>query len=177
MENLDKYDLLKYELFECLLPGMLYTGSMKERESFIEELEKEEENLIRHLLKKMCEEDGVPYAFADDAFPIHLFEQGGIHLIEIELPESNSQINQVLRAYIVYVNERTQENKMHWRYFLIKKFCGTGKIHILYVSPDNEMLLGNELTSRADDRKYEHKCLIRTFVSVMIEELGVAKKS
>ena len=53
MENLNKYDVLKYELFECLMPDMLYTGSMNERVSFIEELERDEENLIRHLLKKM----------------------------------------------------------------------------------------------------------------------------
>ena len=132
MGNLDKYDMMKYEFFECLMPDMLYTGNWEERVSFIEELEKGEENLIRHLMRKMCEEDGVPYAFEEDAFPIHLFEQGGIHLIEIELPESNSQINYVLRAYIVYVNERTPENNMHWRYFLVKKFCTDGKIHILY---------------------------------------------
>ena len=76
MENLDKYDMLKYELFECLLPDMLYTGSMKEKVSFIEELERDEENLIRHLLEKMCEEDGVPYAFEEDAFQIQKFPVG-----------------------------------------------------------------------------------------------------
>ena len=170
MENLDKYDMLKYELFECLLPDMLYTGSMKEKVSFIEELERDEENLIRHLLEKMCEEDGVPYAFEEDAFQIQKIEQGGIHFIEIEIPESSPQINYVLRAYILYATGRIKENKIHWRYFLVKRFCADGKVHILYVSPDRELLLGDELTG---DKKQEHRCLARTFLSVMAEEMGV----
>ena len=170
MGNLDKYDMLKYELFECLLPGMLYTGSMKEKVSFIEELERDEENLIRHLLAKMCEEDGVPYAFEEDAFQIQKFEQGGIHFIEIEIPQSNPRINYVLRAYILYANERVNESRIHWRYFLVKRFYTDGKIHVLYVSPDREILLGDELTG---DKEHEHRCLARTFLSVMVEEMGV----
>ena len=174
MENLNKYDVLKYELFECLMPDMIYTGSMNERVSFIEELERDEENLIRHLLKKMCEEDGVLYAFEEDAFEIQKFEQGGIHFIEVEIPQSNAQINSVLRAYILYANERVIESRMHWRYFLVKRFYTDERIHILYVSPDKEILLGDELTLHAGDKKYEHRCLAKTFLSVMVEEMGIA---
>jgi len=175
MEKLDKYDILKYELFECLLPGLLYKGALEERCALITELEDEKENLIEQLLRRMCTEDDIEYPFKEDAFQIHKYEKGGVHFIEIKIPESNHQINYVLRAYILYAKEREAEERMHWRYFLVKKFCGKGNVHIFYVTPDIEMLMGDELTDRADDRKYEHRCLVRLFLNVLIEELGIGE--
>ena len=176
MEEFNKYDVLKYELFECLLPGLLYTGTLEEQLSVITELEDEKENLIQQLLGRMCEEDGIEYPFEEDAFRISRYEQGGVHFIEIAIPESDPQINYALRAYILYANEREVKERIHWRYFLVKKFCEKGHVHILYVTPDREMLLGDELTDRVDDREYERRCLARNFFAVLVRELGIGEK-
>ncbi len=171
MDDFNKYDILKYELFECLLPRLLYRGTPEEQLAFITELEDEKENLIQLLLGRMCEEDGIEYPFDEDAFQISMYEQGGVHFIEIAIPESDPQINYALRAYILYAHERQSEEKIHCRYFLIKRFCDKGNIHILYVTPGEEVLLGDELTDCVDDREYECRCLARNFFTALIGEL------
>lgn len=180
MENSVKYDLLKYELFEGLLPGLIYTGSKEEQLALIEELEVSGKNLMQDLFSKLCEQDDIPYPFDEEVFQVSRYEQGGIHFIEIEIPESDPQISHDLRAYILYISEHETKEKNHWRYFIVKRFGSQGYIHILYITPGEEPLLGDELTKHPENREYERRRMARTYLSVLMnesEQLGEGKGS
>lgn len=168
MERKMKFDILKYELFEYLLPKLLYTGLKEEQLAIIEELEDSAENIVQQMYCKLCEEEGIPYPFDEDAFQIHRYEQGGIRYIEIEIPKSDPQISYALRAYILYTHERETGAKTHWRYFLIKKFGDKGHSHILHINPDEEIQLGDEVTDHINDKEYERRCMARSYLAVLV---------
>ena len=171
----NKYDVLKYELFEQLLPEMFYTMKEEERDLFIEELENTSGNEIYDLFKRLCKEDKVNCSYEEKDFAINRFERGGVRFIEMCVPESTAQINQVLRVYILIACERKNEEKKHMRYFLVKKFFENGMVHIMYITPDNELMLGDELTNHMDDKEYEYCSVARNFIMVLLNKLIVGK--
>lgn len=171
----DKYDVLKYELFEQLLPEMLYTMAEEEREILIEELENTSENEIFDLFSRLCKADKVNCPYEEKDFSINRFEKGGVRFIEMRVPESSAQINQVLRAYILIAHERKNEEIKHMRYFMVKKFFQNGMVHVMYITPDNEVMLGDELTNHMDDKQYEYRTVARNFIMVLLNELIVGK--
>lgn len=169
--DFDKYDMLKYELFEQLIPDMLYTGSDKEREMFLEGLEDKAGNMAYCLFKRLCDEDKVLCPYDKEDFSMDWFEEGGVHFTEITVPEASPEINYVLRAYVVKTYERQNSNKKHFRYFVVKRFHDNGMIHVLYFSPENEWLLGEELTNHVEDKEYEHRSVARSFIIILMNEL------
>ena len=106
MGNYDKYDLLRCEFFEYLLPGLVYGGTQEEQLQLLQSLEDDGSGLIHYLFDKLCKEDGVEYPYTDNDFKVNMIERGGIHYIQICLPGYNPEINDVRRAYIVYLNDR-----------------------------------------------------------------------
>lgn len=171
MLEFDKYDMLKYELFEQLIPDMLYTGPDEIQQLFLQELENEEENHVYELFCKLCDEDEVPCPYGEHSFSIERFEEGGVQFIEITVPPSSYQINHVLRAYVLIAHERKNPEVKHLRYFIVKKFLEKGMVHVMYISPEGESLLGDELTSHIENRKYEHHAVARNFFMVLLNEL------
>lgn len=171
----DKYNVLKYELFEQLLPEMFYTMKEEERDLFIEELENTSGNEIYDLFNSLCKEDKVNCPYEEKDFAINRFERGGVRFIEMCVPESSAQINHVLRAYILIAHERKNEEIKHMRYFMVKRFFQNGMVHVMYITPDNEVMLGDELTNHMDDKKYEYRTVARNFIMVLLNELIVGK--
>lgn len=167
----DKYDLIKYEIFEELFPELLYKINQEEREKIIEELEISSENKIYELFNRLCEEEKIDCPYDKNDFTIHRFEEGGIQFIEISVPEPSHQINHILRAYIMVVRERGNEEKKHMRYFVIKRFFKDESVHVMYVTPDKEVMLGDELTDHMDDKAYEHRAVARNFIVVLLNEI------
>lgn len=166
--NYDKYDLLRYEFFEYLLPGLVYGGMQQEQLSLLKALEEIGSEFIHSLFDELCKEDGEEYPYTEKDFKVNLLERGGIHYIQIFLPGYNSKINDVLRAYILYTNDRETNEIVEWRYFLIKRFWNGGKIHIWYIAPDDEKYLGDELTDKADEMEYEYWRLARNYMMVLL---------
>ena len=48
-------------------------------------------------------------------------------------------------------------------------------VHIMYITPDNELMLGDELTNHMDDKKYEYRTVARNFIMVLLNELIIGK--
>jgi len=173
--KIDKYDMLKYELFELLLPEFLYTVSEEVRNLFLEELESESENLVYDLFYKLCKEDKVPCPYGKDDFAIEKFDKEGILFCVINVPESSAQVNQVLRIYILSAREREKPEVKHVRYFFVKRFCNPDIVHVMYVSPNGEPMLGKELTDHLEDRKYEQRTIAKEFILLLANEMIVKK--
>ena len=173
--KIDKYDMLKYELFELLLPEFLYTVSEEVRNLFLEELESESENLVYDLFYKLCKEDKVPCPYGKDDFAIEKFDKEGILFCVINVPESSAQVNQVLRIYILSAREREKPEVKHVRYFFVKRFCNPDIVHVMYVSPNGEPMLGKELTDHLEDRNYEQRTIAKEFILLLANEMIVKK--
>lgn len=61
------------------------------------------------------------------------------------------------------------------RYFMVKRFFQNGMVQVMYINPDNEVMLGDELTNHMDDKKYEYCTVARNFIMVLLNELIVGK--
>lgn len=170
IEKYNKYDLLKYELFEQLLPRLLYTLSEEQKKVFLEEIEAEAGNMVYELFKRLCDEDGIDCPYCEDDFPAEAVHEGGLSFISVAIPESEFQVNQVLRVYFLTAHERQNHEKQHTRYFYIKKFIDKGMVHVMYISPKEEPMLGDELTNHMDDRAYERRALARNFMIILMDE-------
>lgn len=171
MEKFDKYDMLKYELFEQLIPTLLYEEENNVGKLLLEELENEADRAVYDLFCRLCEDDKIdcPYEISD--FAIKKYEMSGIRFIELSLPESNDQINHVVRAYVLIAHERKNPEIEFVRYFIIKKFRDKGQIYVMYVSAEDELQLGTDLTDYADDREYERRAVGRDYLMVLSKEL------
>ena len=169
MGNYDKYDLLRCEFFEYLLPGLVYGGTQEEQIQLIETLEADGSGLIHYLFDKLCKEDGVEYPYTGNDFKVNMIERGGIHYIQICLPGYNSEINDVLRAYILYTHDRETDAIVEWRYFLVKRFWNGGKVSILHIAADDEKLLGDDLTDKENDMENEYRKLAKNYAVLLME--------
>ena len=165
-----KYDCLRFELFESLLPQMLYCGAEKEKEEFFSSLEQDGRTLVHDMYKILCEDDGVPYPYEEKDFKVEIFERGGINILQILLPPYNPNINNVLRAYLLYT--KYGDGRDTKRYFVIKRFKD-GNISILYINAKMEALLGEDLTEHTGDTEYEYKKLVSDYAKILILELGM----
>ena len=62
------YDYLRQELFEELIPKMLYKGTEEESSRFFQQLFQENKRLVRDMFQTLCEADGVPYPYHNKDF-------------------------------------------------------------------------------------------------------------
>ena len=177
MGNYDKYDLLRCEFFEYLLPGLVYGGTQEEQIQLIETLEADGSGLIHDLFDKLCKEDGVEYPYTGNDFKVNVIERGGIHYIQICLPGYNSEINDVLRAYILYTHERKSGKQVHWKYFLVKRFWNGGIINILYVDHQGERWLEDKVLQDTKDMEYEYQNLAKEYLRMLILEVQIILSS
>lgn len=171
MKEFDKLDLLKSELFECLLPAMVYRGEAVVRELVLDNLESEYQDSVYKLFERLCEEDGINCPYTEEAFKIDRVEEGGLQFIIMSLPESHHKVNQILRAYIVYAWERKNPEKRQVRFFYIKRFCNNDEIYVMYVSPTGEIMLGDEVTNYMGDVVAERRIVARSFIVDLLNEL------
>ena len=176
-EELDynKYDLLKYELFEQLLPSLLYSLDEEKYKMFMEDLTSETVNLVYQLFAKLCKEDKVECPYKKEDFAIDIVDEAGLEFVIVSIPAWSPQINSVLRIYIITATERENPDKKHTRYFYIKKFADKGMVHVMYVSPSDELLLGDEVTNHVGDMAYERRTVARNLMVMLIDELHLRK--
>ncbi len=53
-KDYDGYDCLRYELFETLIPAMLYKGTKKERDEFFGFLKQDGKTFIHDMYQTLC---------------------------------------------------------------------------------------------------------------------------
>lgn len=85
----DRYDCLRYELFETLIPAMLYKGTEKERDEFFGFLKQDGKTFIHDMYQTLCEDNGLPYPYGKPDFEVRIFERGGVNILQILLPPYN----------------------------------------------------------------------------------------
>ena len=167
-KDYDGYDCLRYELFETLIPAMLYKGTEQEQDEFFGFLKQDGKVFIHDMYQTLCEDDGLPYPYDNSDFGVRIFERGGVNILQILLPSYNPNISDILRAYFIFTKRDNSRDTR--RYFLIKQFKN-GKIFILYANPECEMMLGEELTEHIEDMEYEYWRLVRSYAKTMLWEM------
>ena len=105
----DRYDCLRYELFETLIPAMLYKGTEKERDEFFGFLKQDGKVFIHDMYQTLCEDDSLPYPYENPDFEVRIFERGGVNILQILLPPYNPNINDILRVYLLLQGVMTAE--------------------------------------------------------------------
>ena len=164
----DGYDCLRFELFETLIPAMLYKGTEKDKNEFFGFLKQDGKAFIHDMYQTLCEEDGLPYPHEKAEFEAEVIERGGVNILQILLPPYNPNISDILRAYLLFAKHGDSIDTR--RYFVIKRFKN-GKIFILYANPQCEQLLEEELTEHTGDMEYEYWKLVRTYAKVILLDM------
>ena len=165
-----KYDCLRHELFETLIPEMLYRGTQKEKDEFFKFMKQDGKALLRDMYGIMCEDDGVPYPDGKIEFGVEVFNRGGVNILQILLSPYNPNISDILRAYILYM--KRGDGRGTKRYFVIKRFKD-GTVFNLYVSAEMIVLRGEELTEHIGDMEYEYHKLVCDYAKILVLELGI----
>lgn len=167
------YDYLRHELFEVLIPRMLYKGTGEENSQFFQLLFRENKQLIRDMFQTLCEDDSVPYPYHDTDFDTEILRRGGIQFLQIVLPPGSPEISDVLRAYLMCATKG--DGSPIIKYFVIRRF-EDGSVFILNITPEAEELLGEELTEHIGDMEYEYWRLVRDFARMVIRDMRAGTK-
>lgn len=167
------YDYLRWELFEKLIPSMLYKGTEEQKEEFFQSLIHDGKNVIHSLYDIICEEDKLPYPYEKEDFEVNVFERGGINFLQILFPSYNPNINDILRTYLLF--SKLADGSYMIRYFVIKRFR-SGNVFNIYVTPEEENLLGEELTDHVGDMEYEYWKLARDYSKIVLQDIMLDKK-
>ena len=164
----DRYDCLRYELFETLIPVMLYEGTEKEKDEFFGFLKHDGKNFIHDMYQTICEDDGLPYPHEKTDFEVEILERGGVNILQIILPPCNPNINDILRAYVLFAKHGVSIDTR--RYFVIKRFKN-GSIFILHINLELEKVLGEELTEHTGDMEYEYWKLVCDYAKTIVWDM------
>ena len=70
----DRYDCLRYELFETLIPAMLYKGTEKERDEFFGFLKQDGKVFIHDMYQTLCAVKYGHTGSVSKVFPHHFIE-------------------------------------------------------------------------------------------------------
>lgn len=167
------YDYLRYELFEILIPRMLYKGTRRENNKFFQLLLQEKKKLVHDMYQTLCEDDGLPYPYEQEDFEVEIFSRGNINVLQILLPPNNPDISNILRVYLLFT--KCTDKGLIKKYFVIKKF-DNGRIFNLHITSDIEGVLGGELTAHIGDMQYEYWLLVRDYIRTIVQDMRTEKK-
>ena len=157
----------RYELFEVLLPSLLFTGDEEDQESALHELKSGGNDLIYDCFAELCDMDQVTCPYEKDDFQVNYFNRGGVDFVQILLPEMEPKddINDLLRVYLLSANNQGEQID---KYFIVKTFADTGQTFIIYKDKPMDLgTLGFELTDKLGDMEHEYWLLARQFVSLL----------
>lgn len=118
------------------------------------------------LFEEICREDKIACRYKRRDFKARCVERGGITMAEVDLPEHETKLNNILRVYLLFV-ERGGEAWFR-KYFLIKRFAD-GRAYILHVDEKGEGFLVEELTPFLGDREYEYWRLANSYAGMVLQ--------
>lgn len=161
-----KFMRLYHDFFEILLPCMIYKGNETEKEDFIDALWKDGKELVHVLFYNLCRENGI--SCPDKTFAVRSFKKGGINIIQISILLYDTNISDILRVYLLFTE---CDGKRIWRkYFVIRQFENS-KIFIMYVTPQIEQLLGEEVKECNNDISYEYWRIVNIYTRLVIRDM------
>jgi len=159
-EQFDRYDFLRYELFELLIPKLLYKEAQEQNEEFFNLLLNKGKDFLHEIYNTLCEDDNLPYPYEKQDFEVRILKRKGVKLLQILLPSYNSAINDILRVYILFMENK--DGRVCKKYFVIKRFAN-GNIFNLHITPEDKKRLGEELTEHIGDLEFEYGKLISDY--------------
>lgn len=165
MEKYDQYGYLRYELFEELIPRMLYHGTEEEQEEFFQLLCRDGGKLVYSMFQALCEDDGLSCPYCQEDFATQTLKRGGFHILQMLMPLEDPGAFGVLRAYLVYMPQ--DDGTVVRRCFVVKRFQN-GNIFNVVIPPESEAFLGEELTGHDGDMEYEYWRLVADFTKFLI---------
>lgn len=115
----------------------------------------------------------MPYPYEKEDFEVNVFERGGINFLQILFPSYNPNINDILRTYLLF--SKLADGSYMIRYFVIKRFR-SGNVFNIYVTPEEENLLGEELTDHVGDMEYEYWKLARDYSKIVLQDIMLDRK-
>lgn len=149
----DYHDRLRWELFEKLMPQMLYCGDDDERNKIFESLREDAQGLTYYIYQSVCGIDKEECRYKAEDFQAEVLSRGNIGMIKIRLPEHNPDVSDILRVYVVY-SEKADELSSRL-YFIVKRFV-EGQVVIMYINSQLEALSVEEITDHAGNMEYEY---------------------
>lgn len=165
-ERDNKIDILKYELFQVLLPKIIYNGKEKEDIEFFSDLIEDGNQLIFEMFSFLCKEDKVRCPFRLQDFKVETIKWENTKITKIEIPGYNYEINNILRAYIFFSTDKEDKNRVKWKkYFLIIQFKDRKK-YIVYIDSKGKMCLGKELLEQDIEKEIWH--VVKTYVELLV---------
>lgn len=156
---------LRYELFDKLLPMMLYQGTDKEREAFFTTLHDDGQSLIYAMLQDMCRHDKIECPYALEDFGVNITSYENIGFIQINLPACNDKCNATLRAYLLFPQKADAAHNC--LYFIIKRFQD-GSVYILHINRECNALIIEKLTGNCHGINYEHSRLMEACAAILL---------
>jgi len=160
-------EYLRGGLFEEMLPRLIYEGE-KTDDFSLNALENDGGNFAYSLYRELCAEEKEPCPYSPRDFTSETLKTGGIDMVQVSLPPYNPDAADIIRAYVLFVREAGAAALV--RYFVTKHFHD-GRTFVLYISPEHEKLLGDEITGHEDDLAYEHWKLAKAYVCVTVKKI------
>ncbi len=167
------YDCLQSELFEILLPRMLFTGTRKEQEDFFRFMLEKKQVMIHDLFEVLCKNNHVPYPYRASDFEVEMLERGGISFLQILIPKQPESRSDILRVYLLFMEGN--DGRCIKKYFVIRRL-DDGTVFILHITPGLKGILGKELTDCLGDMEKEYLELARDFVAYWVQDTRAEKK-
>lgn len=152
-------DGVRWELFEYLLPKLLYLDQTNARIVLPDDLREDGQQFIYSVLAQMCTDDEAECPYKLDDFDVRVFLYNDINFIQIDLPPYNPAVNDIARAYIL------QSGDSESLYFIVKHFQ-EGETFILYVDPQLKAWKMEELTDHVNDMSYEYWRLAANYLMI-----------
>lgn len=156
-------DLVRWELFESLLPQMLYTGEEDKRDAVFRYLKNEGQSFVFSLFLDLCREDMNPCPYSKKEFKSKNISRGTVEMIQVELPPYNPDISDILRVYVLY--PKISDDISDKLYFIIKRFK-TNEVTILYAPAEGNPMEVADLTGHQGDMEFEYKALEAAYAKI-----------
>lgn len=156
-------DLIKWELFEKLLPQMLYTGEEGKRNAVFRYLKNQRQDFVYTLVLDLCRDDKKRCPYRKEDFKSKNISRGTVEMVQVELPPYNPDISDILRVYVLY--PKTSDDISDKLYFIIKRFK-TNEAIVLYVPAIGVPVEIADLTGHLGDMEYEYKALEAAYARI-----------
>lgn len=170
--NQPKY--LHDELFEQLLPAMIYQESKDGNNDFIKTLQHDGQGLIHALSVQLCQEENLSSLFQKNDFSVQGLKKGGINIIQIDCPVIDSSTSNIESAFLLFTEDA--DNITSPKYFIIKRLQDE-RIFIIHITPEGKALTAEDLTDHAGDKEYQYWRLANVYFRIVVNEMkGSSKK-
>lgn len=167
-------DYISYYYFEKLLPQKIYSGNSSKQRCTLNELRYGGEDYINHTYNSFYQKANLSASDAKFKFHVNVTEREDISLIQITTPPQRTDIDSILRAYLLFYEYN--DDFIVEKYFFIKSLP-TGKKYIVYTTPQMEHFIMGQLHTHNDDMESEYHELILCFYEIISADIKTYEKA